>query len=93
VDDWENESTHEGRYAQRLVAAGLVPADGSGAVELADVVVGRHPGRTGAAERIVVTPVGLAMDDVAAAWHVLAGARSRGLGTPLRLRSGPPVWE
>lgn len=93
VDDWEHESTHEGRYAERLVAAGLVPADGSGAVELADVVAGRHPGRTSAAERIVVTPVGLAMDDVAAAWHVLAGARSRGLGTPLRLRSGPPVWE
>ena len=93
VDDWEHESTHEGRYAERLVAAGLVPADGSQAVELADVVAGRHPGRTAAAERIVVTPVGLAMDDVAAAWHVLAGARSRGLGTPLRLRSGPPVWE
>ncbi len=93
VDDWEHESTHEGRYAQRLVAAGLVAADGSEAVELADVVAGRHPGRTDAAERIVVTPVGLAMDDVAAAWHVLAGARSRGLGTPLRLRSGPPVWE
>ena len=54
---------------------------------------GRHPGRTSATERIVVTPVGLAMDDVAAAWHVLAGARSRGLGTPLRLRSGPPVFE
>jgi len=93
VDDWEHESTHEGRYAERLVAAGLVPADGSRAVELADVVAGRHPGRTSAVERIVVTPVGLAMDDVAAAWHVLAGARSRGLGTPLRLRSGPPVWE
>jgi ornithine cyclodeaminase/alanine dehydrogenase-like protein (mu-crystallin family) len=93
VDDWEHESTHEGRYAERLVAAGLVPADGSRAVELADVVAGRHPGRTSATERIVVTPVGLAMDDVAAAWHVLAGARSRGLGTPLRLRSGPPVWE
>ena len=93
VDDWEHESTHAGRYAQRLVAAGLVPADGSRAVELADVVAGRHPGRTAAGERIVVTPVGLAMDDVAAGWHVLAGARSRGLGTPLRLRSGPPVWE
>ena len=51
------------------------------------------PGARDAAQRIVVTPVGLAMDDVAAAWHVLAGARSRGLGTPLRLRSGPPVWE
>jgi N-[(2S)-2-amino-2-carboxyethyl]-L-glutamate dehydrogenase len=93
VDDWEHEATHPGRYAQRLVAAGLVAADGSGAVELADVVVGRHPGRRDDSERIVVTPVGLAMEDVAAAWHVLQGARSRGLGTPLRLRSGPPAWE
>jgi hypothetical protein len=33
------------------------------------------------------------MDDVVAARHVLAGARSRGLGTSLRLRSGAPVWE
>jgi ornithine cyclodeaminase/alanine dehydrogenase-like protein (mu-crystallin family) len=33
------------------------------------------------------------MDDVAAAWHVLRNARNRGLGTRLRLRSGPPVWE
>ena len=93
VDDWEHESTHRGRYAQRLVAAGLVPADGSEAVELADVVVGRHPGRGDDSQRIVVTPVGLAMADVAAAWHVLQGAGSRGLGTPLRLRSGPPAWE
>ncbi|HEY3765117.1 MAG TPA: hypothetical protein VGL44_08155 [Gaiellales bacterium] len=93
VDDWEHESTHPGRYAERLVAAGLVPADGSAAVELADVVCGSHAGRTAAAQRIVVTPVGLAMDDVAAAWLVLQGARRRGLGTPLRLRSGPPVWE
>ncbi len=93
VDDWEHESTHPGRYAERLVAAGLVPADGAGACELADVVTGRHPGRTDAAQRIVVTPVGLAMDDVAAAWLVLQGARSRGLGTALALRSGPPVWE
>jgi len=93
VDDWDHESTHPGRYAQRLVAAGLVPADGSQAVELADVVVGRHPGRGDASQRIVVTPVGLAMEDVAAAWHVLRGARRRGLGTQLRLRSGPPAWE
>jgi N-[(2S)-2-amino-2-carboxyethyl]-L-glutamate dehydrogenase len=93
VDDWEHESTHPGRYAQRLVDAGLVPADGSEAVELADVIVGRRPGRSDASQRIVVTPVGLAMDDVAAAWHVLQCARSRGLGTALRLRSGPPAWE
>jgi ornithine cyclodeaminase/alanine dehydrogenase-like protein (mu-crystallin family) len=93
VDDWEHESTHPGRYAERLVAAGAIPADGSAAVELCDVVSGSHPGRTGAAQRVVVTPVGLAMDDVAAAWRVLQGARRQGLGTPLRLRSGPPVWE
>jgi ornithine cyclodeaminase/alanine dehydrogenase-like protein (mu-crystallin family) len=93
VDDWEHESTHPGRYAERLVAAGAIPADGSAAVELADVVAGRHPGRTDAGQRIVVTPVGLAMDDVAAAWLVLQGARREGLGTRLRLRSGPPVWE
>jgi ornithine cyclodeaminase len=93
VDDWEHESTHPGRYAERLVGAGATPADGRAAVELADVVAGRHPGRTDPGQRIVVTPVGLAMDDVAAAWLVLEGARRQGLGTPLRLRSGPPVWE
>jgi len=93
VDDWEHESTHPGRYAERLVSAGRIRADGSAAIELADVVTGRHPGRTEAGQRVVVTPVGLAMDDVAAAWLVLEGARRKGLGTPLRLRSGPPVWE
>jgi ornithine cyclodeaminase len=93
VDDWEHESTHPGRYAERLVQAGLVSADGAQAVELSDVVSGRHPGRTDSSQLIVVTPVGLAMDDVSAAKHVYDNASARGLGTPLRLRSGPPVWE
>jgi ornithine cyclodeaminase/alanine dehydrogenase-like protein (mu-crystallin family) len=68
-------------------------AHGSAAVELADVVTGRHPGRGDAGERIVVSPVGVALDDLAAAAHVLEGARARGLGTSLRLRTGAPVWE
>jgi N-[(2S)-2-amino-2-carboxyethyl]-L-glutamate dehydrogenase len=93
VDDWVHESTHEGRYAERLVRAGVVPADGSQAVELSDAVAGRHPGRTSAQQRIVVSPVGLAMDDVATAKHVLDNAVRLGIGTELRLRSGPPVWE
>lgn len=93
VDDWVHESTHAGRYAQRLVEAGLTPADGSQAVELCDVVAGAHPGRTDAAQRVVITPVGLAMDDVATARYVYDRALERGLGTPLALRSGPPVWE
>jgi ornithine cyclodeaminase/alanine dehydrogenase-like protein (mu-crystallin family) len=41
----------------------------------------------------VVSPVGLALDDVTAAKHVLDRAKAAGLGTRLRLRSGPPVWE
>jgi N-[(2S)-2-amino-2-carboxyethyl]-L-glutamate dehydrogenase len=93
VDDWEHESTHSGRYAERLVAEGLTPADGSGAVELAAVVAGSHPGRTAAAQRVVVSPVGLAMDDITTAHHVLQNADRLGIGTELRLRSGPPVWE
>ncbi len=93
VDDWEHESTHDGRYAQRLVAAGVISADGSAAVELADVVSGRHPGRTSPDQRVVITPVGLGMDDVATAKYVLDNARRQGLGTPLRLRDGDPVWE
>jgi N-[(2S)-2-amino-2-carboxyethyl]-L-glutamate dehydrogenase len=93
VDDWVHESTHDGRYAQRLVAAGVLGADGPGVAELADVVTGQHPGRASASDLVVVSPVGLALDDVTAAKHVFDRARSAGLGTPLRLRSGPPVWE
>jgi ornithine cyclodeaminase len=93
VDDWVHESTHEGRYAWRLVAAGILPAEAGPAVELADVVAGRHPGRQRPDQRIVVSPVGLGMEDVSTAAHVLDQARGRGLGTRLALRTGPPVWE
>jgi ornithine cyclodeaminase len=93
VDDWVHESTHEGRYAYRLVQAGIVDPAGDEAVELADVVAGRHPGRTADDQRIIVSPVGLGMDDVTTAKYVLDRAAASGLGTELRLRTGPPVWE
>ena len=48
VDDWVHESTHEGRYAQRLVAAGVLAGGRPGVAELCDVVTGRHPGRAAA---------------------------------------------
>jgi ornithine cyclodeaminase/alanine dehydrogenase-like protein (mu-crystallin family) len=56
-------------------------------------VAGRHPGRTSPQQRIVVSPVGLAMDDITTAKHVLDNAARLGIGTELRLRAGPPVWE
>ena len=73
--------------------AGLLPAAGDGAVELADEVAGAHPGRTDPAQLVVISPVGLSMDDVTTAKYVLDTARAKGIGTPLRLRSGPPVWD
>jgi hypothetical protein len=33
------------------------------------------------------------MDDVTTALHVLRNAERDGIGTELRLRSGPPVWD
>jgi ornithine cyclodeaminase/alanine dehydrogenase-like protein (mu-crystallin family) len=33
------------------------------------------------------------MDDITTAKYVLDNARSRGVGTTLHLRTGPPVWE
>jgi hypothetical protein len=33
------------------------------------------------------------MDDITTAKHVLDNAARLGIGTELRLRAGPPVWE
>ena len=89
VDDWQHESTHDGRYAERLVRAGMVPADGSAAVELSAIVTGEHPGRTSPEQRIVVSPVGLGMDDVTTAKHVLDNAVALGIGTELHAAHRP----
>ena len=83
VDDWEHESTHAGRYA---AAAGRGRARSrrriAGACELADVVAGRHPGRTdaGAADRGDAGRPGDGRRRRRLA-TCSQGARSRGLGT------------
>ena len=69
----------------------MVRNDAAIEIHLAEVVSGRHPGRTSPAQRIVCSPVGLGMDDVVTAAYVLRNARERDLGTPLRLRE-EPLW-
>jgi len=53
--------------------------------ELADVVVGRRPGRTRADEVIVFDSTGTALEDVAAAIVVYEKARAAGRGREVRL--------
>jgi N-[(2S)-2-amino-2-carboxyethyl]-L-glutamate dehydrogenase len=89
VDDRDHEGTADTRYLRRLRDAGIAAADD--AVELSEIVAGRHPGRTSPAQRIVCSPVGLGMDDVVTGAYVLRNARARGLGTTLRLRD-EPLW-
>jgi 2,3-diaminopropionate biosynthesis protein SbnB len=89
VDDRYHEGTADTRYLRRLRDAGL--ASFEDAVELGEVVAGTHPGRTSAGQRIICSPVGLGMDDVVTGAYVLRNARTRGLGTQLRLRD-EPLW-
>ena len=55
-------------------------------VELGDVIVGRHAGRTSAEQITVFESQGMAIQDLAVGLRVLAAARDRGLGTELPLK-------
>ena len=69
---------------QHALAAGLMTREGVHA-ELADVVVGRRPGRTRADEITVFDSSGTALEDVAAASAVYERALARGCGTEVTL--------
>ena len=56
--------------------------------ELGEIVVGRKPGRESPTERIIDFNYGLAIHDVAMGHEVLARARAKGLGTPLKQLDG-----
>jgi len=53
--------------------------------ELGEVLVGRVAGRTGAAEVTIFKSLGLAIEDLAAAHHVLGKAEARGVGIVVEL--------
>jgi len=53
--------------------------------ELGEVVAGRKPGRNNDRERVLITPEGLAIEDIAIAQLILETARGRKVGTHLSL--------
>jgi ornithine cyclodeaminase/alanine dehydrogenase-like protein (mu-crystallin family) len=55
------------------------------ATELADLVLGRQPGRTAVDETTLFKSVGVGIQDLCAAARALANARQRGLGTQLEM--------
>jgi len=69
---------------QHVLAAGLMTRESVHA-ELADVVAGRRPGRTGRDEIIVFDSSGTALQDVAAAIVVYERALASGRGTEVKL--------
>jgi alanine dehydrogenase len=69
---------------QHALAAGLMTREGVHA-ELADVVAGRHPGRTRDDEITVFDSSGTALQDVAAAIVVYEKALASGRGTEVKL--------
>ena len=89
-DPWEHETGHHSRPLARAFAAGAIARED--VVELPELVAGRHPGRTSDDQRIFSSPVGLAIEDVAAAARVYRKAEELGLGTELSLWRDP-IWS
>jgi ornithine cyclodeaminase/alanine dehydrogenase-like protein (mu-crystallin family) len=89
TDDFDHETFHPSRPLARARAAGAL--DTTSVVPLGRILAGDHPGRTSDDERILVSPVGMGLEDVAWAAAVYARAAGLGLGTPVRLWN-EPIW-
>jgi len=89
-DVWNHETEHPSRPFARALAAGI--AERERVAELGEILVGSRPGRTDPAQRVFVSPVGLGIEDVAAAYRVWRRATELGLGTRLDLWR-EPVWR
>jgi ornithine cyclodeaminase/alanine dehydrogenase-like protein (mu-crystallin family) len=90
VADMVDEVLHDTGDALAAKAAGVDL--GSKTISLADLVAGRHPGRTSSDQILVYKSVGSAVQDIAVAAMCLAEARRLGLGVPLPV-SIPPVQK
>jgi N-[(2S)-2-amino-2-carboxyethyl]-L-glutamate dehydrogenase len=89
ADDVEHETAHAARLFARAEAAGLLDRDA--VVPLGAIVAGAHPGRASDDDLVVVSPIGLGIEDVAWAAHVFRRAEELGLGTEQKLWD-EPIW-
>jgi len=83
VDDWD-QCNRERKTINQLVLDGRLAREDLHA-ELGDVVRGARPGREAPDERILLNPMGMAIEDVACAAAVYRAAREQGVGTWLTL--------
>ncbi len=83
VDDWD-QCNREKKTINRLVLDGRLTREDLHA-ELGEIVRGEKPGRTDPDERILLNPMGMAIEDVACAAAVYREALARGAGTWLSL--------
>jgi 2,3-diaminopropionate biosynthesis protein SbnB len=83
VDDWD-QCNREKKTINQLVLDGRLTREDLHA-ELGEIVRGEKPGRTDPDERILLNPMGMAIEDVACAAAVYRRARERGAGTWLSL--------
>jgi ornithine cyclodeaminase len=90
TDDLAHETFHASRPLSRARAAGVLADED--VVQLGAIVAGDHPGRTGDDERIVVSPVGMGIEDVAEGARVYRNAVQKGLGTRLTAWD-EPIWR
>jgi ornithine cyclodeaminase len=89
TDDLEHETAHRSRPLSRARDAGVL--DESDVVQLGAIVAGDHPGRTSSEQRIVVSPVGMGIEDVAEGTRIYRSAVAQGLGTRLSAWR-EPIW-
>jgi ornithine cyclodeaminase len=90
ADDVAHETGHASRPLARAEAAGVLDRDA--VVPLGAILAEAHPGRTSDDELVVVSPVGMGIEDVAWATHVFRRAEQLGLGAEQRLWD-EPVWR
>ncbi|WP_394835465.1 ornithine cyclodeaminase family protein [Pendulispora rubella] len=82
VDHVPTEVTHGGPIVKALARGYRKVED---LVPLADIVLGRHPGRRSPDEIIVYNSVGIGVQDAAAAWTIIERARASGRGKRIEL--------
>ena len=83
VDDWD-QSNREKKIINQLVEEGRLSRDQLHA-ELGEIVSGRRSGRESEDERILLNPMGMAIEDIACARAFYEKALDGGVGTRLSL--------
>ena len=83
VDDWD-QSNREKKIINQMVLEGRFSRERLHA-ELGEIVIGDKPGRESDDEIILLSPMGMALDDIVCARHFYHLAQARGVGTQLPL--------